>query len=807
MIKDLSGAVRTLRRQPAFSLAAAGTLALGIAASTAVFCTVNAALLRPLPYPDAEQIYSLRTAITDGRFTSGMVAAAELLSLKAAAKDVTHAAGAQRLNLAASTATGPVDSVTYAVSDDFMPMFGARMSLGRAFQPEDHVRGAAMSVVLSHKAWLQHFGGEPDVVGKTLRFSVFSAPARIVGVAEPGFDIPASTDFWVNTHLSPDNIGHNNNGYIRLAPGATIESIREPMAAVMQQLGKRFPDQNQDRVFVAMRLREATVGDLRPVLLILFGATGFLLAIAAANLANLMIARGSTRAREMAIRGALGATRAQLIRQMLAESMVLAVAGGALGVAGAIAGVRLLQAVGASALPRLDSVPFDLTVGAFAAITIALTGFLSGLVPALVTGRSDLAPVLNAGGRSAMSGRLTQRLLAGMVVAQVAFTVALVGGAGRLMRSIENLTDQDRGFTSEPRLILDVNLPYGYGDIPRVSRWIDEAGARLRNLGATGVAAASSLPLRPELDTTVHVDLVSDPDIPPRYRPNARLRYITPEFLDVMDIRLIGGRPFSETDRQGSQPVVLINESFARRFLKGRDPLREQVRIPGFWMHRRNDAWVHEAAQVIGLVADTRYTALDKQPEQTVYVTMAQMPSPRFGIVVRAPGRDLDALGHDARNVLQQIDPNVPLETDTMQGAVDASLSRQQLGVMLMSAFGVAAIVLGAVGVFGVIAFAVSQRTGEMAVRLAIGASTRQVFLMVMRQGGAIVILGSLLGVVLSWWTGRLMTAYVYEVRSLDPVVIGGSVAIVGLVATAATAILARRASRVSPSRALHTGT
>ena len=806
MLGELIAATKTLRRQPAFALAAAGTLALGIAASTAVFSTVNAALLRPLPFPAAGDIYSLRTRMADGRYTSGLVASAELISLKTASPNVTHAAFARRINLTANTAAGALDAVTYAVSGDFLPLFGARMALGRAFTPDEHARAAARSVVVSHRAWQQYFGGDPDIVGKHIQFSLFSAP--IVGVAPRDFDVPAGTEFWVNAYEFPGDIGHTNYGYIRLKRGVTIEALAGPMTTVMDELGVRFPDQNQGRLFVATKMRDSIVGDLGPVLLILFGATGLLLLTAGVNVANLMLARGTARAREMAVRAALGATRWTLARHLLAESVVIACAGGAAGIAAAFGAVRLLHAFGASKLPLLDAVPFDPAVVAFATATVVVTGIGVGVAPAFVTARTDVSAVMNEGGRSAMGGPLTRRLLGCMVVAQIALAIALVGGAARLVRSFENLAGEERGFTTDPRLVIDVNLPFlAFRERAQVASWLSDAESRLRAIGATEVAAVSTLPLRPELDTTTFVDIVNDPNIPARNRPNARLRFITPDFLDVMGIRLVAGRPYSEQDRDGTQPVILINESFARRFLKGRDPLREQLIVPGFWMMERDGKRTFQPAHVIGVVADTRYTALGLPPEQTVYLAMAQAPLHRMSLVLRSEGRDVETLELAAREALKQLDPRVPVESSSMQAAVDASLSRQRLGMILMSAFGLAALALAAVGVFGVVAFVVSQRTGEMAVRLAIGASTRQVFWLVMRQGAALVAIGSVMGLLLSWWTGGMMSAYVYEVRSLDPMIIGTSLAAVAIVATGATAILAGRASRVSPSRALRTGT
>lgn len=808
MMGELRLAVRSLLRQPAFSLAAAGTLALGIAASTAVFSTVNAALLRPLPYPNPGDIYSLRTYITDGRYTSGLVGPVELLDLVASTDDIVAGALGRRINETLNTPSGALQTAGYGVSRDFFELFGIRMAYGRAFEPSEHEfrPGPPPALVLSHRAWQRYFGGDPAIVGRSIEFG----PARVavVGIVAPEFEFPAGTDFWFSMAVRPDDVGHLFDAYIRLRPGASIDAVAAPMARVMADLAIKYPDQNRNRAFAATPLLEAVVGDLGPVLIIVFAATGLLLVIAAVNVTNLMLARTAGRAREMAVRTALGASRMRLARQLLLESSVLAVAGGVLGVAGAFAGVRALSVLGTSELPRLSGVSFDVNVLAFATIAVGVTGLAVAVAPALVTARGEVMPVINEGGRSATGGRLSRRVLAGLIVAQIAVAIALVAGAGRLVRSFENLLNEDRGFTSEPRVVADVTLPFPqYRDPATITAWLDAVETQLKAAGVSRVATVSSFPLRPELDTTTFVDLVRDPSADPHARPNARLRRASAGFFDVMDIRIVAGRAFTEHDRRGSQPVIIVSQAFVEKFLQGRDPLREQVTIPGVHARVIGERWHNDPIQIVGVAADARYTGLDSAPEQTVYVAQSQVPARRLSLVAEAAGMDVEALAPVVHDALSGLDAGVPVKVTTLSEVVDTSLNRQRLGMILMSVFGVAALALAAIGVFGVIAFVVAQRTGEMAIRLALGASTRQVFWIVMRQGATLTAAGVALGSLLSWWTGGMMSAYVYEVRSLDPTVIGTSLAAVAIVATGATAILAGRASRVSPSRALRTGT
>lgn len=806
MIRDFELAVRSLLRQPSFTLAAVATLALGIAGSTAVFSTVNAALLQPLPYPDAKSIYSLRTEITDGRYTSGLVGPVELLDLTASTETIVQGALGLRRNETLVTEGGAFQVVAYGVSRDFFPLFGARMALGRGFEAGEHEGpGPPRALVLSHRAWQRDFGGDLAVVGRSIQVSGFAVP--VVGVASREFDFPSGTDFWFSLVVRPDDVSHLFEAYIRLRPGASIDAVAGPMARIMADLAIKYPDQNRNRVFVATPLLETVVGDLGPVLLIVFAATGLLLIIAGVNVTNLMLARAAARGREMAVRAALGASRLRLATQLLVESAVISAAGGILGIAAAFAAVRALGLLGATELPRLTNVTFDVNVLGFAAAAAGLTGLVVGVAPALIMARADLMPVINEGGRSGMGGRSSRRALAGLIVTEIAVAMALVAGAGRLVRSFENLSTEDRGFTSEPRLVADVSLPFmQYREPARVEAWLDEAAARLGALGITRVAAVSSFPLRTEWDATTFVDLVRHPSPDPHARPNARLRRASPDYFEVMEIPLIAGRPFTPQDRADTQPVIIVSQAFVARFLQSRDPLREQVTIPGVHARLVGGRWQNERIQIIGVAADVRHAGLGEAPEQTVYVAQAQTPARRLSVIAEASGGDAGARAHAAREALSNIDTSVPVAVTTLSDIVDRSLSRQRLGRTLMSAFGVAALALAAVGVFGVMAFVVAQRTGEMAIRIALGASKRRVFWLVMRHGAALTGAGVALGVLFAWWTGGLVTAYVYEVANLDPLVIGGSVLSVGLVALASTHILARRASTVSPARALRSG-
>ena len=801
MFREAAVTVRRLAQEPWFTLATVGTLALGIAATTALFTTVNAALLRPLPFPQPQDIYAVTTRITDGRYTSGLAAPAELGGLQEASDRVLHASGAHSVDLTLLTDAGPIKGTGYGVWRDFFDLFGVPMTLGRAFSRDEHVAGAPYAMVLSHHLWRRVFGADPDIVGTSLRFPDFSV--MVVGVAGPGFDVPRGADFWLNFPGRPDDISHILHGYVRLRPESTVADLEAPMTQVMEDLAVKFPDQNRNRVFVLTPLLDAVVGDLRPILLIVFAATALLLALACLNVANLMTARATVRSREIAIRSALGASRWRIARASLLESLLLAAGGGLLGVIGAYIGLRVLLATGASRLARLDDVAFDPAVLLFAFATTLAAGLIVAVVPGLRHADSNVAMLMNEGGRGSTGSSRTRRLLAALVAVEIAVGMALVAGTGRMVQSYANLRAVDAGFTQADHLIVDVLLPGGYRNPERHAAWFADVALRVRGLGATAVAAASSLPLRTEWDTTTFVDLVNDPTTDPHQRPNGRRRIVSPNFFDVMGARMVAGRAFTDRDRQDAPAVAIVNEAFVRRFFAGRDPLRERVTIPGFRMRREDGRIHHEDVAVVGVVADMKYAGLHVPVEQTVYLSQAQFAPMRQSLVVSTAGERPGTLASQVVSALHAVDPQVAVSFDSTSQVLDASLSRQRLGMILMVLFGLAALGLIVVGVLGVTGFVVAQRTGEMAVRAALGATRPRLLWEVFSHGARLVAIGMMAGIALTWWTGRLLSAYVYEVGAADPLVIGFTVVTVLMSALGAIWLPARRAAAVEPSQVL----
>jgi putative ABC transport system permease protein len=558
----------------------------------------------------------------------------------------------------------------------------------------------------------------------------------------------------------------------------------------------------RNRVFVMRPLLQSIVGDLGPIAVIALAATGLLLLLAIVNVANLLVARGAARSREIAIRTTLGATTGDLVRQLLGESLVIAAAATVAGVSVAYAAVRAIVAIGGNELPRSAGIRFSPTVWAFAAVVMVASCIAIALLPAARMASPNLAAAMSEGGRSALHGRGTKRTLGLMVVVELALAIALVSGAGRLLLSMAHLLAIDPGFDARNRLIVDVLLPQAiYRDPARVDAWATDAADRLRALGATSVATASTLPLRHEWDSTSFVDIVDHP-VPPDHRPNGRTRIVSPELFDALHIPILAGRAFAASDRRGGAPVVIVNRAWVRKFIPDENPLATRVEL-GFFGRRVGNQFIVDPAAIVGVAGDVQYSSLTQDPEPVVYICDGQVPTWRRSLVVQTADGAPEKLVPQIRSTLQALDPSVPLEFDTMARGVASALTWPKLGLMLMSTFGVAGLVLTATGVFGVIAFVVAQRLNEMAVRLAVGATRGQVFRLVLGDTLRLATTGLAIGLLLAWWTGQLMGRYVYHVAPLNLLVLGGSALAVLAVALIATLPLAGRAAAIEPSRAL----
>jgi putative ABC transport system permease protein len=809
LLQDLRFALRSFRRAPAFPLAAIATLALGIGATTAIFSTLNAVLLKPLPYPQPENLYNIRTTLTDGRVTTGMLSNGELSRLNAPNLSIVRAAGLVSNDLTLIHPDGTPQHVKInGVTEGFFEVFGLPMTLGGFVHehfavpapPPPNTPPAPRlppAVVISYRVWQDLYHADPAVAGKPIRFAEFAS--TVAGVAPRDFDTPHGGDFWLAQGLPKDDVNHFFDGYMRLKPGVTLERANAEMAPIMAGLARDFPASDMNRAYVTKPLVESVVGDLGPILIIVMSATSLLLLLACVNVTNLLLARGAARAREMAVRVALGAARGRIIRQLLTESALLSSAGAVLGVAVAFAGVRALLALGASRLPRLDAVSFDTRVLLFALAALVVSGLLVGFAPALRLAGTDVRSLMNESTRSSTGGRGTARWLSVMTVVEIALAIMLVAGAGWLVRGFASLRNTDLGFVAEKRLLFDVSfLGPKY---PRPDAVLAASRAMIDRLsalpGVTGVGATSNFPMRNALESSLIAQLHGEP-LDAAHPIGTRQRIVTQGYFAATGTRLLQGRDFGPDDRPTTTPVAIINKAFVKRYLGGRNPIGLQFSAGYPAPDPRNEV------TVIGVVDDVRQKSVGIEGEPAFYSPVSQFPLRRQTMVVATSAVDVATLQSAIRSEVRQLDPQIAVEFELVADLVAGTIRRQQLGMTLMVIFGGVAILLAAVGIYGVVAYAVSQRRGEMATRLALGATPGGVFWLVMKQGAIIGVVGVGIGLAIAYLSGQIVASRVYAIRASDPLMLAGAITIVAAITAAATAIPAWRASRVKPSGVLH---
>ncbi|HVH55020.1 MAG TPA: ABC transporter permease [Vicinamibacterales bacterium] len=809
LLQDLRFALRSYRRAPAFPLAAVATLALGIGATTAIFSTLNAVLLKPLPYPNAEDLYNIRTTLTDGRVTTGMLSNGEISRLNGTTSTIGRAAGMQSADLTLLHKDGTPQHVKiYGVTEGFFELFGLPMTLG-GFTHENFVQPAPPPpgtqgpppappvVVISHRVWQDLYQGDAAIVGKPIRFA--EVATTIAGVAPRDFDTPHGGDFWFSQQLGKDDINHFFDGYMRLKPGATLAGANAEMAPIMAGLGRDFPQADLNRVYVTKSLVASVVGDLGPILIIVMSATGLLLLLGCVNVASLLLARGAARAREMAVRVAIGAPRTRIVRQLLTESVLLSALGALLGMLLAYGGVRALLTLGAAKLPRLDAVTFDPRVLLFTLAALIVSGVLVGFAPALRLAGTDVRTLMNESTRSATGARGTARWLSAMTVVEIALAIVLVAGAGWLVRGFANLRSTELGFDADKRLIFDVSFlgpKYPNGQSVDVSaRTLRERIAALP--GVTAVGATSNFPFRNTLEGSLIARFHGEP-LDAEHPIGTRQRFVSAGYFNATGTRLLQGRDFGPDDRNNTMPVAIINKSFVKRYLAGREPLGLQFSAGYPSPDPRNEV------TVVGVVDDVRQKTVTDEAEPAFYSPLSQIPLRRQTIAVATSTSDVSGLQTAIREQVRQLDPQIAVEFEVVRELVNATMRRQQLGMTLMLIFGGVAIVLAAVGIYGVVAYAVSQRKGEMATRLALGATPGSVFLLVMKHGALLALVGIVVGLAVAYLSGRVVSSRIYAIPASDPLMLSLAIVLVAAITAVATMIPAWRASRLAPSGVLH---
>jgi putative ABC transport system permease protein len=792
-------ALRTLRRSPGFALVAVVTLALGIGANTAIFSVVDAVLVRPLPFSEPERLVSVSELTPGAKREEFAVAPATFLDWRAGVRSFSSVAAWQTRWLNLTGSGEPSRLRAAAVSASLFSTLGVSPALGRGFGPESEQPGNDAVVVLGNGLWRERFGGDPRVVGTTV--SMDGRPYVVAGVMPPEFRFPEEAEMWVPLAFSAEQAtshgAHMLSVVGRLAPGATLDGARAEVQGVARRLAVESPETNQGWSADAVSLDQALVGRVRPALLVLLGSVGMILLIACANVGNLLLARAAARGREMSVRAALGAGRGRLVRQLLVESLVLALLGGAAGVGVAAWGVRLVVAAAAGSVPRAAEVTVDGRVLLFTFAVAALAGVLFGLAPALHTARGDLHAGLKEGGRGGSSGVRARRVRAGLVVAEVALSMVLLAGAGLLLRSFARLVSTDPGFRTEQVLTASLNLPRGrYADSIAQLAFLRAARERIGAIpGVRQVAAVTTLPLwGPAMGVGIAIE--GRPVARPEDLPSGGFDAVTPGYFEAMGIRLVRGRALAETDREGTPPVAVLSESLARRLFPGEDPIGKRI-VP-------TDAQ-RTTREVVGVVADVRHGSMGADPEPRLYVSMYQTPGPRIFFAVRTAG-DPAAVAVALRREVLSVDPSQPAETRTMEEVVSRSVAGPRFGTMLLGGFAGVGLLLAAIGLYGVVSYSVATRTREIGIRMALGAGPRQVLAGVLRHGMGMAGLGLVLGLAAALAAARLLGSMLYGVSAADPAVFAVVPVLLAAVALLASWLPGLRATRVDPAVAFREG-
>ena len=792
-MSDFRYALRALIQRPGFSALIIATLAIAIGANSAIFSVVNGVLLRPLPYAAPDRLVVAWTMLPG--FGREVTSAPDFRDWREQAASFSSMAALANssMGLSGSGDQEPERVPAGFVTANFFRTLGISPQIGRDFLPEEET-AETQRMIISHELWQRRFGGMPDIVGQTVL--VGGVGWEVVGVLPAGFRLGEARDVFAPINITSENFGRRADFLTvvgRLAPGVSIEAADAELKAVMNRLSEQYPQTNEKVSAELVTLRQQLVGDVERSLLVFMGAVGLVLLIACANIANLLLARGAGRDREMAVRAALGAGRGRLVKQVLIESLTLAMAGAAVGLVLAAWLIAILQQANLDMLPRLEEIAIDWRVLVFTVLMTIFVGLLFGLAPALRLSGTALAGSLRDGQRAISGGSALRDPRRILVMAEVSLAMLLLVGAGLLIRSFQQLQRVDVGVNTENVLTAYVPLPSSrYPEMTRARTFYAELEQELRRTpGVTSVAYTNMLPAS---GSSNYLSFAIDGrDAPPAGTPQDAQRYqITPEFFRLFDLPLLQGRTFTEQDREGSMDVAIINEMMARRHWPGSDPLGQRISFDG-----------ERFFTIVGIVSDTRQEGVSQPAYPQAYVPLAQLGSRNLQIAVRTSADPL-AVAPSLRRIVANIDRDIAVsEVQPMTDVVSASIAQPRINTIVLSVFAGIALLLAAIGIYGVTSYAVSQRTREIGVRMALGADSRRVLGLVVRQGMLPVVLGLAVGVFAAYGATRVMESLLFEVNATDPATFGGITVLLALVALAASVIPAWRAARVDPVEAL----
>ncbi len=800
--EDLRFAVRTLRRNPGFALVTVLALALGVGANTAMFSVIDGVMLRPLPFPHSERLVNVWETMLIRNFPEFIVAPANYYDWKKQNRVFAALGAYQAATFSLATQEGEPERYVGAICDrGFFDVLQVSPLLGRLFTAEEEPVGKNGVLVLSYGVWRQRFGGDPKVIGQKLVMN--GTPRTIIGVMREDFSYPPLATMWAP--LGFDNEArerrdlHRLRVIARLKDGVTLERARSEFQTIGAQLAQAYPDVNKDAGVAVFPLLDDLVGPLRPTLLILLGAVAFVLLIACANVANLLLAKAAGRQREIAIRSSLGAARKRIFRQMLTESLVLSIAGGATGLALAYAALRGLLALAPANLPRMHDIALNWRALAFTLVVSILTGILFGLAPAWHASKTDLNSLLKEGSRGAGS---RSRLRSVLIVGQVSAALILLSGAGLLLRSFYEIERVDAGFDAEHVMTMQLAPAlYKYRNhtdlLVQLAKGIRSQVSALPGVKSVGIS--TSVPL---LGNPIFImRFEGRPDVTPAQAPVVNYFAVTPGYFETMGMRIVRGRAISDRDVASTPPAVVVNQTLVNRYFPGQDPIGKRLEIgfstPPNWR------------QIVGVVADVHTAGLDQDTPVQAYVSYFQDPNTLglgpgpITVLARTSG-DPAAIGPAMKAAILSVDRSQPVyAVQPMTEIVSLSVAQRRFSLVLLAFFAASALFLAALGLYGVMSYVVAQRTPEIGIRMALGARPDQVLLLVERQGMLLVLFGLGIGLLGGLLLTRLMASLLFHVSPADPFALVASALTLLAVSIAACYLPARRAAQVDPLIAL----
>jgi predicted permease len=803
--QDVRYAGRALRRNPGFTFVAVLTLALGIGANTAIFSVVNGVLLRPLPYPEPDQLVRVFTSFRGSGTERYAVSQPEFMDYKGLTQVFENAAAFTGTSLTLTGESEPERLRGIAATHDLLPVLGIKPLYGRNFESRDGRAGTEPVAIIAHDLWQARFGGDPSLLGRAIPMNGRSR--QVVGILPPGITLYRA-QVLIPHYINPDSLSGRASNYLsvvaRLRPGVSVEQARRELDVLTRQSVEKYPGtypSSMGYAATAVAMLDEMVGDIRLPLMILLGAVGLVLLIACANVANLLLARGEARQQEVAVRLALGASGRRILRQLLTESTVLALIGAAGGMLLAWWGMKALLSVNPEAIPRFQEIRLDATVGIATLVLAMLTGIIFGFAPALHLVRTELQSTLKEGGRGGTEGGHRQRLGRTLVAAEVALAVVVVIGATLLLRSFRELRGTDPGFRAERVLAVDLSLPLArYDNAAATSfyRRLIEQGRAL-----PGVRMASAASDIPPVAGGNNWDIQIDGRVrePGSAAPSPNVRAVTRDYFRTMSIILAAGRDFGSEDHAASAPVAILNETSARAWWPNANPLGQRIRFD------TGLPWV----TIVGIARDTKSSGVQEPAPAELYVLHEQLPvaagsTERTMYVLLQTTVDPLTLASPAREMIRQLDPQLAITNiRSMEQMLDFSVARQRFLMLLLSVFGVVALTLAAIGIYGIMSYSVKRRTREIGIRLALGGAPRDVLLLVVGQGMRLAAAGLSLGIVAALATTGLMKDLLFGVSPKDPLTFIGIGLILTAVALFASWVPARKAVRTDPTTALRT--